>query len=327
MRILWSVLLVLLLVPDWSGAPHRPLLDPAAPVRIEPVDLVKGHPELRRLGGLHFLRGYRLRSADPNFGGFSSLSVAGDHFTLLSDGGGVLEFTLDARGRMSAVRLRELPAGPLPGWEKEDRDSESMAVDPRTGQIWVGFETHNEIWRYAAGFARAERHAAPGQMRNWAANKGAESLVRLADGGFIAIEEARRSTKRPGVVAIRFAGDPTEAPERAWGFRYVPPGDQDEISDGAELPDGRLIVLQRNVALFEGFTAALAIADLKALQPGAVVRGRPLARFAGRVLHDNFEGVAVQRRPDGTHIWLVSDDNQSVLQQTLLLEFRLLPGN
>jgi hypothetical protein len=41
---------------------------------------------------------------------------------------------------------------------------------------------------------------------------------------------------------------------------------------------------------------------------------------------ENFEGMAVQQTAAGTMIFIVSDDNYSTFQQTLLLQF-LLPSS
>ena len=38
------------------------------------------------------------------------------------------------------------------------------------------------------------------------------------------------------------------------------------------------------------------------------------------------EALAVTRNSDDTFVWIASDDNFSVLQETLLLKFRLLKG-
>jgi len=59
------------------------------------------------------------------------------------------------------------------------------------------------------------------------------------------------------------------------------------------------------------------------LAADAVVRGREIARLETPLVHDNIEGVAVTREGGRTTIWLVSDDNQSMMQRTLLLKFRL----
>ena len=42
---------------------------------------------------------------------------------------------------------------------------------------------------------------------------------------------------------------------------------------------------------------------------------------------DNMEGLAITTDPDGTpRLTIVSDDNHSILQRNLLLEFRLVGG-
>jgi hypothetical protein len=63
---------------------------------------------------------------------------------------------------------------------------------------------------------------------------------------------------------------------------------------------------------------------LVAIRPGAVVDGPSL--FEADLGHeiDNLEGVSVHRNAAGeTVLTLVSDDNFSVLQRTLLLQFVL----
>src|SRR3546814_15328040 len=107
--------------------------------------------------------------------------------------------------RIGAPQFTNLPDGPGAGWEKLDRDSESLAVDPATGDHWVGFENSNDIWRYDAGFTRALGHVAPPAMHNWPDNGGAESQVRLPSGGFFAISETAHWPKSPqnGSAACR----------------------------------------------------------------------------------------------------------------------------
>ncbi len=320
-----SVLLLALFVPSWSTVPRLPLLGARAVMLATPVALYPDQPARRRLGVLVFERGYRLTSADPAFGGFSSLLVDGDRFTLLSDGGNIARFRLDSHGVISEPHFAELPAGPGTGWEKGDRDSESMTRDPATGSIWVGFERANQIWAYAPGLARPLRHAAPRAMQDWPENGGAEAMVRLRDGGFVVLSETGfwRGTKGRDFAAISFTGDPTLPVRRGFRFVYRPP-DGFKPTDIAELPDERLLVVNRSFNVPAGFRAVLTVIDQRQIAPGKRVTGRELARFAPPGLSDNFEGVAVVRDADGgTGIWFVSDDNQSSLQQSLLLKFRI----
>lgn len=325
--VLSSILLILFLLPSWSGdqrlallpakaemAAHRALLDPLDPKRV-------------KLGGLTFLGGVHLTGPPPAFGGFSAMLVDGDRFTLLSDGGNIVSFRMGADWRVREPRFAELPDGPGTGWRKSDRDSESLTRDPTTGQLWVGFEFANEIWRYAPGLARAEAHAAPRAMAEWPENGGAESMTRLRDGSFIVLSEDADAV-RGGVElsdvkqALWFAGDPTRPKQRGFGFGYRPPKGF-KPTDITELPDGRLAVLNRKASLREGFTAVLTLIERGDVRPGRIVAGREVARFAAPVVHDNFEAIAATREGGATILWIASDDNQLFLQRSLLLKFRL----
>jgi len=324
MRILYSVLLLLFLIPDWMGQAQLPLLGDDPVFEVHPVSLDEAHPALRRVGQLTWLGGVELIGHTPAFGGFSSMRVTGDHFTLLSDGGNIVSFRMDSRWRLSERGFAELPAGPGTGWGKEDRDSESMTVDPGTGQIWVGFERANAIWRYAPGLVRGEAHAAPPAMAEWPPNGGAESLVRLADGSFIVISETGPGAHDKGRAAIRFASDPTQHPRAGFAFTFLPPAGFDP-SDITALPDGRLLVLVRQFRVPFDFSAKLVMVDPATIRPGALVRGREIATLARPLIHDNFEGLAITRENGATIVWICSDDNQLFLQRSLLLKFRLEP--
>ncbi|CAN5235427.1 hypothetical protein BH10PSE14_BH10PSE14_38390 [soil metagenome] len=324
MRILWSILLVLIFVPQWSGEPQLPLLGSDRRIESVPVNLDPAHPARRRVGDLLWLGGIELRGRGDAFGGFSSLHIDHGRFTLLSDGGNIVSFKLGHHNVVEQVRFAELPDGPGSGWAKYDRDSESMAVDPRTGQIWIGFERANEIWRYAPDFARAEVHAAPPAMDDWPVNTGAESMTLLPGGGMLVIAERAGEKGHRHHPGIFFAADPTRHPRLGFRFEFVPPPGYDP-SDMTVLPDGRLLILTRRFALPFVFSNKLVVVDRHAIRPGAIVRGREIATLAAPLIHDNFEGVVATRENGATIIWLVSDDNQLFLQRSLLLKFRLAP--
>jgi hypothetical protein len=324
MRRTLILLIVLLLIgPGWSRTERLDLFGSGpAEIRTERVALDPADPSRRRLGSLTFLGGVALDSPDPAFGGFSALHVSGDRFTMLSDGGGIVRFRMDGAGRVDGVRFSDLPAGPGGLWKKADRDSESLGVDSATGAIWVGFEHWNAIWRYAPGFAQATGHAAPAAMDDWSRNGGPESLVRRADGSFVVLRERNFPADGRGSNGLVFLGDPTTG-ARSYGFRLRGPKGW-RASDAAELPDGRMLVLVRRFALPQrGFASKLLLIDRGAIRPGAVVRSRVIATLAHPLTHDNFEGLAVTREQGRTIVWLVSDDNQLILQRTLLLKFVL----
>lgn len=324
MRIAWTLLLAYLLMPAWSGHERSPLLGADAQIVATPVALDPRDPAATRVGDLVFVGGVQLSSPDTAFGGFSALHVAGDRFTLLSDSGNIVRFRLDRRWRLREPSFAELPDGPGRGWNKRDRDSESMSVDPRSGAIWVGFETSNQLWRYDSALRRVQAKVAPPAMRRWPDNAGAEAMTVLPGGGLAAIAEDTPWPHAQGRAGVVFTHDPAKGPRRGFRFNYVPPPGHDP-TDMAVLPDGRWIVLNR---YFSGYSlaSALVVIDPRGVGPGATLAGRTIATLAAPLIHDNFEGVAATREGAATIIWLVSDDNQLwPLQRSLLLKFRLDP--
>jgi len=321
------ILLIPLLLPGWDGPSRLGLLGPKVDFTATPVPLDPHDPARRRVGRLTYLGGVELKSPDPVFGGFSSLMVDGRRFTLLSDGGNIVRFDMDDRWRIGRRQFAELPDGPRTGWQKRDRDSESMIVDPLSGDALVGFEFANAIWRYDHDLKTVRRHAAPRVMRKWNENGGPEAMVRLRNGATIVFSETTRPKDRKGDrvagrIAIRFAGDPTRAPNTGFGFVYMPPDGYDP-SDAALLPDGRILVLNRRFDWPFNFTAKLTILDPGRIRRGARIAGTEIATFSAPLLHDNFEGIAVVREGGDTIVWMISDDNQLFLERSYLLKFRL----
>lgn len=311
--ILLSVLLVLGAVPPWSGKERLPLLDRSAELKATAVAVAQ-----RRYGPLTLIGVYELTSEAPAFGGFSAVAVQGKRLLLLSDGGNWASFAIH-RGRLEDARAGFLGDGPGTGWEKRDRDSESLVLD-RSGRAWIAFESAGAIFRYAADFARAETMQRPAAMRRWPSNGGPESMARLPDGRFVVIAERgpKRRLPRPGLI---FACDPAVPTCRPGRFGYRPPAGYDP-SDAAVLPNGDLLVLTRRWRFPMRFTAKLTLVPARALRPGRIVTGREIATFDGP-LGENFEGIAVAREGGHTVLWMVSDRDEPLVQRTLLAKFRI----
>jgi hypothetical protein len=315
----WFVLLLLLLsVGSAVARPHSSLID-AALVSLDP-----GDPANRLIGRLRYVQGWVLTSQDSRFGGLSSLAVRGNHFVALSDTGWL--FSFDRHGArftgLTGVPLRDR-AGAM-AINKTDRDTESMALSTDGTQIWIGLERRNAIWRYGDPAAAAEAVVAPAEMKKWPGNRGPESLVRLRDGRFLVISE---NGEGPGGAkdALLYDRDPTDPDAMPVRFGYRAPAGFD-ATDAAELPDGRLLVLNRRFAPLDGFAAAVTMIDPRAIAPGAVLVGEEVARLAPPLSLDNMEGLAVTEEAGQVIVWLVSDDNFSPLERTLLMKFALLPG-
>lgn len=277
------------------------------------VPLNPDDPTQRTLGPLRYLGGWQLTSDDRRFGAISGLAVDGDRLIALSDQGAIFRFVPPPAG--NRVEIIPLTEGPGEQRRKADRDSESLVL--HDGRLWIGYENSNEVWRYRAGDWRAEAHAGPDAMRRWSANRGAEALVRLADGRFLAIRE---DVDDDGVSdGLLFSGDPSQAGVTAMPFKVDPPP-QFRVTDAAQLPDGRLLLLTRSVGMLSGWNARLLLADL----PAGADRHMPvqeIAAFESPVTRDNMEAIAVAQEAGRTIVWIASDDNLFGLQRTLLLKF------
>jgi hypothetical protein len=98
-----------------------------------------------------------------------------------------------------------------------------------------------------------------------------------------------------------------------------------DISDCALLPSGDLLLLERKFSLAVGVGIRIRRVALSTLKPGAVVDGPAIFEADLGKEIDNMEGLDVHRDADGDLVLtMISDDNFSMLQRTLLLQFRLV---
>jgi hypothetical protein len=95
------------------------------------------------------------------------------------------------------------------------------------------------------------------------------------------------------------------------------------VTDCAALENGDVLVLERRYMPLGILSARVVRVDGKAIEPGVKLAGKELLKLEQPLATENFEGIAVQQTSLGTVIFLVSDDNFSSFQQTLLLQFML----
>lgn len=304
-----------------SPSQYRPApLQRAATILFEPVPLDTGGARTR-LGPLLYLGGWRLSSDNPRFGGISAMHVDAGRVIALTDAGTLIRFPLPRGTSTVSGTIDPLPDAPGSEAVKSDRDTESMTV--AAGRAWIGFERRNAVWRYDPETWRSDARARPEAMRRWPKNSGAEGLVRLGDGRFLVFSEGAPGAGGASQVLL-FDGDPAIAGTKAMVLGYRAPEGY-RLTDAALLPDGRLLLLNRRFALFEGFSARLVVADVPPAQAGAIIEGEEIAAFRGSVTADNMEALSVTREAGRTMVWLASDDNFNPIQRTLLLKFALIP--
>jgi hypothetical protein len=97
-----------------------------------------------------------------------------------------------------------------------------------------------------------------------------------------------------------------------------------DTSDGVFLPGGDLLLLERRFDFAHGIGMRLVRIDGATIKPGALVDGRVIFEANADDQIDNMEGIDAFRADDGSiHLIMVSDDNHSILQRNLMLEFRM----
>lgn len=295
---------------------------PRSHVSFKAVQLDPSDPTHIRVGGLHYLGGWQIDSRQPGFGGYSALATHDGNFIALADTGNYMLFRLSHKGRFDNVGFGNLPDYPGRNGNKGDMDSESMTIAP-DGRIWIGFEIFNAIYRYAPGLTAVTGRSLPPAMKDWPGNRGPESLVRMTDGRFLVLCEDQ--SRADGTSdALIFPGDPTESDAEPVHFLYKPPEDYVAV-DAQQLPDGRIVVLNRHFRLADGLWAAVTIFDPRTIRPGELVQSEPVAEIRPPLTIDNMEGLAVSVEAGETILWMISDDNQLPVQRTLLLKFALKP--
>ncbi len=251
------------------------------------------------------------------FGGFSAMLALGDDtLRTFSDRG--TRFTLTEPDKPSTVRnvVRQLVE---PGRAYELWDIESATRDPESGTYWLGFENVHTVHRFTIASEVDGLRDLDDEV-DWEVNSGAEAMVRLDDGRFVILPEG----KTEGLI---FAGDPV-AGVKPESFTYASPAYSHAATDMAQLPDGQVLILLRNLDYGSGgwppFESKLAIGA----PPNAGEEWAPEISLdlAGVLPRENYEGLAIRPHEDGTlTVWLVSDDNMSAFQRTLLVKLRFDP--
>jgi len=284
-----------------------------------------------RFGSLEWRSGLVLTSAFRGFGGLSALRLdpKGEKFISLSDKGSWFTGRIVYSGR-EMKGLADVEASPMIG--PDDRpitargwfDSESLALDGSFA--YVGLERVNRVLRFdfSKGFTRARSEVVPmpPAAKKLPFNKGLEALVFVPKGQPLAgtlIALSERGLDSQGNLIAFLVGGPTP------GQFSVRRTNNFDISDAVLLPSGDLLILERKFSWFSGVGIRIRRIPLKSVAPGAVVDGPSIFDADLGQEIDNMEGIdAFVTSAGDTVLTMVSDDNFSLLQRTLLLQFTLV---
>ncbi len=280
------------------------------------IDAAAGSgPALLRIGEV-------VLDGPPGQGGLSGLwlSAEGDRMVAVGDTGTLLTARPlhDPGGKLTGVA--DIEVRPLPGLGrrgKYEADAEDLARDAEGGWL-VAFERHHRILRYEgdeeAPADAPEAVPLPPAATVLPGNEGIEALAASADGTLVACAEASVDGGHP--CWIGRDGNWTETRYRSTaGFSPV----------ALEfLPSGDLLVLERDFSIVGWFRNRLTLVPAAAIRSAGVLAGVELGAVAPGSGADNLEGMAVRPAPDGdVLIYLVVDDNFSLLQSPTLVQYRL----
>lgn len=289
---------------------------------ISPVALDPADPDQTRVGALIYRGGLDIPRMGQNIGGLSALrwdEESGRLLALMDDARFVWITPQERGGRL--VGLGAIEAGPLLGLDgealtgKQTADSEGLTRSAEGGWL-VSFERDHRIWRYA-------RLDAPGEptgidpvaiMGALEPNGGTETIA-VDERALFLCAESERAAPAPNCFWHRRGMEPAplrvEPPENMRAIGAVP-------TDADRASDGTLFVLFRSYAPSRGNVAGI-------VALGADDFVRDIATLRPPLSVDNFEGLAVREEAGKTYLYIVSDDNFSSGQRTLLMKFEIAP--
>ena len=293
---------------------------PAVAIQTTPVPLDPTDPARVAIRDFVFAGGVAITSNQTSrLHGLSDLIVEpdGDVLSVSDDGADLFtgQLVLDDAGRLvglkdGAIRpLTGLDGQPLQGKEWSDAEGVTRLSD---GEMLVSFERSHRIWGYAPS---SDRRPGPVAMPGipMAENDGMEGLAAAPT----VSPEAYWVGVEPGGIWFcrrhKTCDEITGLPKPPTGFR---------LSSLTTGPKGELVILHHS------YTPGVGSRINVTVVADPLGAKRTVASFAMTpgMSVENFEGVSVLPRGDGGwRIYLVSDDNFSASQRTLLLAFDWTP--
>jgi hypothetical protein len=284
-----------------------------------------------RFGPLEFVGGLELTSTSRDLGALSSFRflTPGEDFIGVADTGfwffGTI--TRDADGKPSGVanfRMQQMfeRSGSISD-RKWEVDAEGLAI--KDGVATVGFERDHRIAQFRiepddmkAAIDDLDFLIPESELRQ---NRGFETVAHAHphgqhEGGLVIVSEKSLDSQGNIFAAI------IEGPNR--GIFTVRRNGEFDITDGAFLPDGDLLLLERSFSMASGVKMRLRRIYGESITKGAIADGPVLFEADMGYQIDNMEGLDIWTRADGAEmVSLISDDNHSILQRNIYLEFVL----
>lgn len=302
-------------------------------VAARPIERFLPTSDETRFGALEFRGGLELSAPTTDFAALSGLDFAADGrlYAVTDRGRWIRARALIENGRLTGIS--DVAVGPIlnhagdPVSGKKWSDAEGLRFTERGGRevALVVFERSNDVRAFAGPdfpLSRSVDVPLPAGAKRMSGRDGAEAIAMAppaspAAGGMVVIAEVLRDAAGNSEGwSVGGSGPGSLAVARPGGY---------DVADAEFLPDGDLLLLERRFGLPLGLSVRIRRIAADDVRPGRVLDGPVIFEAALGHQIDNMEGLAVTEGPDGEILLaLVSDNNLSPLQRTLLLLFALV---
>ena len=303
-----------------------------ANITVYPIDNFQIGSSTTQFGKLTYIGGFAMTADNRNFGALSSfrmLDGSGTKFAAVADTGFFMTGVIERDAALKPVGISALSFQELPDIKgqisnsKWEVDSESLVVDGNIAII--GFERIHRLAVFP--FDGVMLGKSTGNLdflipeRELRGNRGFETLAKSPaesplGGALVAVSE--KSIDKDGNIFAAVLSGPQK------GMFKISRSDEFDITDGDFWPNGDMVILERSFGMARGIRMRLRQISGASIKPNAIVEGEILLEANMATQIDNMEGLDIWQASDGTtRLSLVSDDNKSILQRNLYLEFVL----
>ncbi len=272
-------------------------------------------------GPLHLVSLTEWREPHKGFGGFSGLALDpdGKGFLTVSDRGLLVHAHLDrdGAGRLTgatwtdAKQFLDSKGNEVAGFTS---DSEALRRLP-DGRIAVAFEGLARVAAFAPPDMRPMLLSRWDRFKAFWGNTGMESLAVRPDGSLMTVLELPTADGSYQSFTSKTAPVWTAGPPLPSDGRF-------EATDAVWAPDGRLFLLERNFAVWRGYTTRITAYRMTDQGFGAPT----LLWQSPRGAYGDFEGMDVTTLPSGgLRVTLITDNNFLPMAATMIAELDMAP--
>ena len=300
-----------------ASCPPGATYERATSIDLKVIDAERGstRAQQNQLSGLTLAGAWQLESKEKDFGGLSGLAVMRSGSLLaINDAGAFIWIGVDAEtGHPDGIGAISYMRDTGGNFFANKRDGDSEGLDVRDGLAFVSFEQDHRISAFDLERCGSAARAAPvvslppvldGMLL--ADNRGPEALSLVGD------------TLSVGYELRKGAGSPIGTVQSDGGLTNVKTTEQPLLflMTGLDVEGDLSARIFRAYDPVRGARVILQVdRDGERIGEGTFKRPLPV---------DNFEGVAIGQSPSGAkRVWLISDDNFSANQRTLLLALDL----